>query len=659
MAVLAADRLRRAGLVLGIWLVVAFEAHAGECPRQPAGWRPQVRVTARNTLLERPVLTAEVWLHLEFCSHDASGVVTRPRVRFVVAEGSGVGAVLAARRQGETLVVALPGPGAFVLRVEAVGRPRVQPAEVRVRVVDPGQTLPVTLRLVPSPLDAVPATGGSLLLERDGLKRWVRVRARRGSWGSTPIRLEHGPHAVAWHERNALVDVRAAGVATVTLPGSDLRVDADGLPVDGQEYELVLQPEGRRAPLRTRFEAWGAAFHDVPPGAATLTLRSARRVDSQDRVDLARVWKSRARVALQVAPQTRVALAWSVPNLLAGRPPNPGPWTEVVGVPGRTTSAAVTLKPAFSFALRQGRAILLDDGVHQWADRPGATASSLALRPELGRGPTMRPDPPWSLQAWRADAWAWAEGGDRVLFRNGSGFYAEKLPLYVQNRPYPCGVAGVAVVAADDVVAVGVCRGHVPLDVPAPTDGFIAERQGGRWRLRGQRYRPLRAVALGPDGVVVAVGDGGQVAWRRRGGWSIHKNGDASLVAVAALASRTVARTTDGRLVDLPHDEGVAPGPIALGSDRGAPRTALAHCLVPDGVVVLHPALGDRYQGGSRPTVPARVILHHAQGERVLHDGRGGWVHALACEGDRVALLVAGESGALRVERREGRRLAR
>jgi hypothetical protein len=568
------------------------------------------------------------------------------------------------RAAGEDLGVTLPGPGTFELRIESLRFPALVPATVRLQVVSP-QARQVRLRLEPSPHDAALREGGYVRFVREGTfsTRSLPVRRRAGSWEAPPLRLEPGSYTVEWsrgylHRRRTVLAVSEAGDYRAVFGGSEVRFELDWLPANGRDYEVVLEHAHGVTPPRSGYGTVG----DVPPGPAVLHLRTAPTQYGVPSSDAPRVWTEIYRESVVVPSQGELVVHWSMPRLFAGQPPVPGPWTSLPGIGSNAPTADPPPReePAFAFAVRDSAALYVGARVHTYDGRWSTLAPDDALRrgtsanlrvdghgTEVPRGAVM------AIGALRRDAFAWVEGGEFVSFRTPAGLSQELLPIHDLQRPMPCYATGIAALSEQDVVVVGRCRGLAPeWDRGQPHEGFVAVRDATRWTLRPERPAPLRAAAT--DGsVVVAVGDRGTVLWRQGGVWTAQRRGDDDLVGVAMAAGRVIARTAGGDLLEIPVANGTAFQRLPRFVDETVPRAASDQCITPRGVAVLYPQWRRPNEGGRGPhEQPSRVTLYDGRQHRVLHDGTGGEVIALACEGQTVWLLVRDGAGAVRVERR-------
>jgi hypothetical protein len=618
-------------LVLGCVVLSGRGASAGEgCPEQPADWRPQIATSAASTLVEGPALDVDVVLWSVFCDKPV-GPSPRAKVRFVLDDGTSGGRELpAGPGHGVTgFRVALPRPGEFTVRVESLDLPTAKPGSIHVRVIDPSSAVPVSFELAPSPLDDKRlGAGTACIIDGHDAKRCAPVVPHGHGFQLRAGRLERGPYTIVWdrgqppslQKRAAKVDVFGERVAVQFL-GARLHIVSDGLPNDGHMYRMVGPTSAGVA--HVPFGEFGASFEDVEPGHVALVVQSVARINPWDPDDPKLRWMDRFRIELEVAAQKELTLRWSTPNALAGRSPEPSPWVQVAGTPGTATRARPRPDTALAFGASEGRSVAIDAAAHAW----DGGWTSQALPPLLARDAQLSTP----LSMLDKDDWAWAGGDNHVLFHNKVGFFSEALDLYVVDRPYPCEVLGVIAISANDVVAVGSCRANYPLDMKAPIDGFIAVRDANHWQLTRVRDHGLHAVAAVGD-LVVAVGDDGQVAWRRGGAWSFHRNGRDDYVGVAMLGDRVVARTVAGKLVDLPRADGKPPAPLSGVGDVSS------HCLIDRGVVAFHQKV-------------AKVTLTDANASVVLHDTSQGVPAAIACDRDTAWILVE-MGGGMVVEKR-------
>ncbi len=632
----------RAGVGALAVFVLAAMAPGSADAGAPAAPRPHIEIEHDHALITELKLDGAVALV------TASGRI-RPEdsdVRFVPLPGSLPAGTVHARVDGGRFRLTSSSAGTYDARVESPTHPELPATELHVRFLAPADRVPVTFVLHRHAGDR--ATGsGAVQVTQGGFAIETPLAVASSAAGlRSQAALSPGAYVLAWHgqgprERRARVRVPAGGgIVDVAFEGSQLALSGDWLPSDRRMFELVLDyGEGETAvfPLHDMHAAVPQPLSDdALPGRARVVLRETPRVDPWVRPESTSAWTERYRGEVDVPRAGAEVIAWSMPRLFAGAAPARGPWQDLPSLSRATLEA-----PGVPSALH------VSHGAVAWFEGTrlrtlaGGFASFTAGRdlPDFAPGPMVATGPMH---------FAWVSGQD-VFYRTPRGVAAESLPTYTlapgtstlaaprRGPAYPCDATGIASPSAQELVVVGACRGNAPVGDATPSEGFIAERDATHWQRLAVRPPPLRALAS-EGAVLVAVGDGGAVSWRRAGTWTHGRRGTLDLVDVGLADGRAFAQTRGGDIVDLASPETPLPWFEETLGGRSVKRRARSMCVTTRGPVAWFVA--ERWVDGAGPPLADRLALwDHGAWRPLLGGDAGLTVDAMACDGS--ALWVA------------------
>lgn len=614
----------RSGAWAGILVIAsAGVAVAQMCPEEPPGFRPHVQARPNGVTIVVPgaPLDGPVSLRRVHCTDGPGPRPLRGDVVVLsIAEGEGAGGELPVRVVGGRWRARAPStPGRYLLTMRSREHPDLEPARFALRVFDPALALrvPIAVRVRREPS----WRRATLHLDADGAFTSVALRrTRHGSLTGT-ARLPPGRYVPRIGNRRAApIELSDDRAVTIAFEGSRVEVVLDGLPADAHRWALELvaaDQTTRTVVLHDR----GGTIDDVAPGPAT--VRVMRSAGGQR-------WQLVRELPIDVPVAGELLLEWSTSALLAGADPRRRPWRAVVGRSEPTVTSALR---GLWVAIGGGLTVAVGDAAYERGDREWRR---IAIPSDFARGALLSAGGPHIPEADRlrvaiaGRSWAWIEGGPYVTLRTESGLAQEWIDTYRRDAAYPCYSTDIAALG-DELVVVGRCRGHAPeWDASTPHEGFIATRGPARWTV-ARGYPPLRAIASDGRRLVV-VGDGGFVAIREGvNEWVRSRHGQADLAGVAFSASRIVARTAQGTLVEIGPRSEPRPREILSSSVGASAQPVTAHCFGSTGLVAWRAAVSFPNEGRGSESLPDRIEREGVDGWTVSAT-LGEPVRALLCD---------------------------